>query len=515
MNQITIKRALVSVSDKTNLVSFAKFLHSQGVEILSTGGTFKELTQNGIPAIAVEDFTGFPEILEGRVKTLHPKIHAGLLADLDKEFHRQDLANHKIDSIDLVVVNLYPFAQTISKPNVSLEDAIENIDIGGPSMLRSGAKNYKHTVVVTDVLDYELIQEEMEANHGKINQATSFRLAYKVFSFTSMYDSWIANYLRDIQKEEFPEVLNLSFRKQQNLRYGENPHQKAAYYTPSLPSTTFQSMQGKELSYNNMLDFDAAFHSAALLPKNSAVIIKHLNPCGVASSTTPLESFVLARRTDPISAFGGIIGIHGEVNEELALTITENFVEGVIAEKFTESAKAIFQKKPNIRIIEIPNFSIALSKYEYRPIHAGLLLQERDYFIVPKENFKVVSKAQPTDEDIEGLSFAWAVVRLIKSNAIVYTDKQATLGIGAGQMSRVDSVELGAMKAQKSGLSLVGSYVASDAFFPFRDGVDAIAKTKARAIIQPGGSVRDEEVIQAANEHGLIMVFTGIRHFRH
>ncbi|MCX7997942.1 MAG: bifunctional phosphoribosylaminoimidazolecarboxamide formyltransferase/IMP cyclohydrolase, partial [Leptospiraceae bacterium] len=456
-----------------------------------------------------------PEMLDGRVKTLHPKIHAGLLADLDKDSHKKDIASQNIESIDLVVVNLYPFAQTISKPNVSLEEAIENIDIGGPAMLRSGAKNYKHTVVVTDISDYEMIQKEMEENEGTVSREGSFRLAYKVFSHTAMYDSLISNYLREFHQEEFPEILNLSFRKQQKLRYGENPHQKAAYYVPHLQSIPFQALQGKELSYNNMLDFDAAFHSAALLPKNSAVIIKHLNPCGVASSETPLDSFLLARRTDPVSAFGGVIGIHGIVDEKLALSITENFVEGVIAEKFTDGAKEIFHKKPNVRIVEIPNFKQALSKYEYRPIHAGLLLQDRDYFEVSIENFKVVSKAKPTDEDIKGLSFAWKVVRLVKSNAIVYTDLNSTLGIGAGQMSRVDSVELGALKAQKSRLSLEGSYVASDAFFPFRDGVDAIAKTKAKAIIQPGGSVRDEEVIQAANEHGLIMIFTGIRHFRH
>jgi phosphoribosylaminoimidazolecarboxamide formyltransferase/IMP cyclohydrolase len=330
-----------------------------------------------------------------------------------------------------------------------------------------------------------------------------------------MYDTAISNYFQNMQKDTFPEILNLSFQKKQSLRYGENPHQKAAYYEPLLVKSDFSPMQGKELSFNNMLDFDAAFHVAALLPKNTVSIIKHLNPCGIGSGKTPMESFELARRTDPVSAFGGVIGVSGIVDEALASKITENFVEGVVAEGFTEGAQAVFAKKPNIRIIQIPDFSKALQTQDLRPVHHGMLLQERDYAIVSKENLKVVSKQKPTDEDMEGLLFAWNVVKFIKSNAIVYTDKNSTLGIGAGQMSRVDSVELGAMKASKSGLSLHGSYVGSDAFFPFRDGVDAIAKVGAKGIIQPGGSIRDEEVIAACDEHGLIMVFTGMRHFRH
>lgn len=515
MNMISIKRALLSVSDKTDLIPFAKFLADQGVELLSTGGTLKALNSAGIKALAVEDYTGFPEMLDGRVKTLHPKIHAGLLADLDKEGHRKDLKGQDIGSIDMVVVNLYPFVETIQKEGVDLETAIENIDIGGPSMLRSAAKNNKHTVVLTDVRDYALVREEMEKNQGKVSRETSFQLAVKVFTQTAMYDTAISNYFLERQGEKFPEILNLSFKKKQSLRYGENPHQKAAFYEPWILKSQFSPLQGKELSFNNMLDFDAAFQIAALLPKNTVSIIKHLNPCGIGSAGDPLSSFELARRTDPVSAFGGVIGVSGVVDENLASKITENFVEGVIAEKFTDTAKAVFSKKPNVRIIEVPDFSQALQTMDLRPVHHGLLLQDRDYEMITKENLRVVTKKKPTDEDIEGLWFAWNSVKFIKSNAIVFTDLNSTIGIGAGQMSRVDSVELAARKAVQSGLSTQGTYVGSDAFFPFRDGVDAVFRAGAKAIVQPGGSVRDEEVIQAADEHGLIMVFTGMRHFRH
>jgi phosphoribosylaminoimidazolecarboxamide formyltransferase/IMP cyclohydrolase len=512
---IKIQRALISVSDKTGLIEFAKFLNSKGVEILSTGGTLSTLSQNGIKAIPVEEYTGSPEILSGRVKTLHPKIHGGLLGNPDMPGHKEDLANHNIPSIDLVIVNLYPFVETIKKPNVSLEDAIENIDIGGPSMLRSGSKNYKHTVVVTEIADYALVESEMEKNNGSVSVETSYSLAIKAFSVTAMYDSSISNYLVRRTGEKFPDKITFAFKKKQNLRYGENPHQKAAFYEPVLLKNEFSPLQGKELSFNNMLDFDAAFHIAALLPHNTVSIIKHLNPCGIAYADSPLESFKLAVRTDPISAFGGVIGVSGEVNGDLASKITENFVEGVIAEKFTPEAKEIFNKKPNIRLIELKSFKESLGEIDLRPVHHGMLIQDRDYDFISPNDFKVVTKNQPTEEDLKGLYFAWSVVKFIKSNAIVYTDKNSTLGIGAGQMSRVDSVELGASKAAKSNLSLAGSYVGSDAFFPFRDGIDAIAKVGARAIIQPGGSIRDEEVIKAADEHGLIMVFTGMRHFRH
>ncbi|GBF49362.1 bifunctional phosphoribosylaminoimidazolecarboxamide formyltransferase/IMP cyclohydrolase [Leptospira ryugenii] len=512
---IEIKRALVSVSDKTGITELCAFLQKEGVEILSTGGTYDALVKASIPAKKVEDFTGFPEILHGRVKTLHPKIHGGLLGDTTNAEHRKQMDENQIVPIQLVIVNLYPFVKTVQKPDCKLEEAIENIDIGGPSMLRSAAKNHKNVVVLTDPKDYNEFKEEWKKNQGKISKESAFRYAAKVFSETASYDTAIATYFNDQLGNRFPDKISFAFIKKQKLRYGENPHQDAAFYEPIFAKSEFEALQGKELSFNNMLDFDAAFHVASLLPKNAVSIVKHLNPCGIAYGDSILESFQLARRTDPISAFGGIIGIHGIVDRETAEEITKNFVEGVIAEGFTAEALEIFGKKQNIRLIPIAKFQEALDELDMRSLHHGLLIQNRDYDIVTREQLKVVSKLKPTEEDIDALLFAWNCVKFIKSNAIVYTDTNATLGIGAGQMSRVDSVELGAMKAQKVGLSVVGSYVGSDAFFPFRDGIDAIAKVGAKAIIQPGGSIRDEEVIQAADEHGLIMVFTGMRHFRH
>ncbi|WP_082281042.1 bifunctional phosphoribosylaminoimidazolecarboxamide formyltransferase/IMP cyclohydrolase [Leptospira kirschneri] len=510
---IQIKRALISVSDKSGLAEFAQFLNQNGVEIISTGGTLKLLKDNGIAAIAIDDYTGFPEILDGRVKTLHPKVHGGLLGVISNPAHKQKMEELKIPKIDLVVVNLYPFLKTVSKPEVQIEEAIENIDIGGPSMIRSAAKNYKHTLVLTDPNDYKEIQNLISS--GGISEEISAGYMRKAFSHTAMYDTAISFWFHKQSGKVFPDVLNLSFIKKQKLRYGENPHQAAAFYEPLFTKSDFSPLQGKELSFNNMLDFDAAFHISSLLPENTVCIIKHLNPCGIAYADDPLEAFQLARRTDPISAFGGVIGIKGQVNGELATLITENFVEGVIAQKFSQEALEIFSKKPNIRLIEIQDFKEALDELDLRPIHHGLLIQDRDYTTITEKDLKVVTKKQPSPDDIRGLMFAWSCVRFIKSNAIVYTEENATLGIGAGQMSRVDSVQLGANKALNVGLSVVGSYVASDAFFPFRDGVDALAKAGAKAIIQPGGSVRDAEVIQAADEHGLIMVFTGMRHFRH
>ncbi|MCH1910978.1 bifunctional phosphoribosylaminoimidazolecarboxamide formyltransferase/IMP cyclohydrolase [Leptospira noguchii] len=510
---IQIKRALISVSDKSGIVEFVQFLNQNGVEIISTGGTLKLLKDNGIAAIAIDDYTGFPEILDGRVKTLHPKVHGGLLGVISNPAHKQKMEELKIPKIDLVVVNLYPFLKTVSKPEVQLEEAIENIDIGGPSMIRSAAKNYKHTLVLTDPNDYKEVQNLISSDG--ISEEVSAGYMRKAFSHTAMYDTAISSWFHKRSGEVFPDVLNLSFIKKQKLRYGENPHQAAAFYEPLFVKSDFSPLQGKELSFNNMLDFDAAFHISSLLPENTVCIIKHLNPCGIAYADDPLEAFQLARRTDPISAFGGVIGIKGQVNGELATLITENFVEGVIAQKFTPEALELFSKKPNIRLIEIQDFKEALDELDLRPIHHGLLIQDRDYTTITEKDLKVVTKKQPSPDDIRGLMFAWSCVRFIKSNAIVYTEENATLGIGAGQMSRVDSVQLGANKALNVGLSVVGSYVASDAFFPFRDGIDALAKAGAKAIIQPGGSVRDAEVIQAADEHGLIMVFTGMRHFRH
>lgn len=511
---ITITKALISVSDKTGLVEFAKSLTKLGVTILSTGGTLKEIEKNGVMATSVDAFTGFPEMLDGRVKTLHPKLHGGILADRTKADHLEQMKQHGLSSIELVVVNLYPFVNTVQKKGVQLEEAIENIDIGGPSLIRGAAKNHKNTVVITDVNDYALVISELEKQKG-ISEEFAYKMAVKAFNHTASYDAAIAAWLNKRDQIDFPETLTLTYKKKQSLRYGENPHQKAAFYEPVFTKSEFTPIQGKELSFNNMLDLDAAFHIASLLPKNSVSIIKHLNPCGIASAPTVLESFVLARKTDPVSAFGGVIGINGDVDKETALAITENFVECIIAHKYSKEALEILSKKPNIRLLEIESFVEAREEMDLRPIHHGLLLQNYDYDVVNKADLKVVSKRQPSEEDWEGLLFAWSCAKFVKSNAIVYTDTQSTLGIGAGQMSRVDSVELGAMKSQKAGLSVVGSYVGSDAFFPFRDGIDLVAKVGAKAIIQPGGSIRDEEVIQACNEHNLIMVFTGMRHFRH
>jgi phosphoribosylaminoimidazolecarboxamide formyltransferase/IMP cyclohydrolase len=512
---IQVQRALISVSDKTGVVEFAEFLSKNGVEILSTGGTYDVLTKAGINVTGVDDYTGFPEILGGRLKTLHPKIHGGLLGDRENPDHVKEMEANGIPPIQLVIVNLYPFVETVKKPGVKLEEAIEKIDIGGPTMLRSAAKNYKNTAVVLDPNEYSIIQKELEEKKMKLSIETSLRLSAKVFSYTAYYDTAISTWMNEYRGDSFPEIISFAYTKKQSLRYGENPHQRAAYYEPIFTKSDFTPLQGKELSFNNMLDLDAAFHIASLLPKNAVSIVKHLNPCGIAFGKTAQESFTLARKTDPISAFGGIIGVHGIVDKPTAESITENFVEGVVAEGFTDEALEIFSKKPNIRLVPIAKFQEALGEMDLRPIHHGMLIQNRDYDLIQKEDLKVVTKLKPSDDDMEGLWFAWQCVKFIKSNAIVYTDQNYTLGIGAGQMSRVDSVELGASKAQKVGLSVVGSYVGSDAFFPFRDGIDAIAKVGAKAIIQPGGSIRDEEVIKAADDHGLIMVFTGMRHFRH
>jgi len=512
---IQVQRALISVSDKTGILQFAEFLTQKGVEILSTGGTLEYLSRSGIPAKPIDRYIQFPEILDGRVKTLHPKIHGGLLGDLKNPNHQQEMEEHGILPIQLLVVNLYPFIETVKSPGVKLEEAMEKIDIGGPAMLRSASKNFRNAAVLFDPKDYESVQKEMESQNLQISQETCLRLSAKAFSYTAYYDSAISSWLNDFRGDTFPEYISFAFTKKYNLRYGENPHQSAAFYEPVFAKSDFTPIQGKELSFNNMLDLDAAFHIVSLLPRNAVSIVKHLNPCGIAFGSSVHESFLLARKTDPVSAFGGIIGVHGIVDKATAESILENFVEGVVAEGFEEEALEVFSHKPNIRLVPIHRFKEALEEMELRPIHHGMLIQNRDYDMISKEDMKVVTKLKPSEEDLEGLWFAWQCVKFIKSNAIVYTDRNYTLGIGAGQMSRIDAVELGASKAQKAGLSVVGSYVGSDAFFPFRDGIDAIAKVGAKAIIQPGGSIRDQEVIQAADEHGLIMVFTGMRHFRH
>jgi len=513
-----IQRALVSVSKKDGLIDFVKGLSEMGVEILSTGGTAKLLKDNNIPVIQVSDYTGFPEIMDGRVKTLHPLIHGGLLGRRDNEKHLEEMKKHGIKPIDMVVVNLYPFEDTISKEGVKLDEAIENIDIGGPSMLRSSAKNFQDVAVVVDSDDYEDILAEMEENDGAISYDTKMKLSVKAFKHTARYDSLISKYLESkVEGEGFPSILNLQFEKITDLRYGENPHQKAAFYENiGLNKGTLskaKQLRGKELSYNNILDLNAALELAREFDETAAVIIKHTNPCGVAIGNNLVSAYRKARETDPLSAFGGIIGFNKNVDEETAKEIASTFIEAVIAPDYDESALAILKEKKNIRLLKLSNFKEKTEKeYDLRNVSGGLLLQDKDSVTLNEDNLKVVTNRQPTEKEWSAMRFAWKVAKHVKSNAIIYATKNETVGIGAGQMSRVDSSKLAAMKANKP---IQGTAMASDAFFPFRDSVDEAAKVGGTAIIQPGGSVKDEEVIAAANEHNIAMVFTGIRHFKH
>ena len=513
-----IQRALVSVSKKDGLIDFVKGLSEMGVEILSTGGTAKLLKDNNIPVIQVSDYTGFPEIMDGRVKTLHPLIHGGLLGRRDNEKHLEEMKKHGIKPIDMVVVNLYPFEDTISKEGVKLDEAIENIDIGGPSMLRSSAKNFQDVAVVVDSDDYEDILAEMEENDGAISYDTKMKLSVKAFKHTARYDSLISKYLESkVEGEGFPSILNLQFEKITDLRYGENPHQKAAFYENiGLNKGTLskaKQLHGKELSYNNILDLNAALELVREFDETAAVIIKHTNPCGVAIGNNLVSAYREARETDPLSAFGGIIGFNKNVDEETAKEIASTFIEAVIAPDYDESALAILKEKKNIRLLKLSNFKEKTEKeYDLRNVSGGLLLQDKDSVTLNEDNLKVVTNRQPTEKEWSAMRFAWKVAKHVKSNAIIYATENETVGIGAGQMSRVDSSKLAAMKANKP---IQGTAMASDAFFPFRDSVDEAAKVGGTAIIQPGGSVKDEEVIAAANEHNIAMVFTGIRHFKH
>ena len=518
-----IKQALISVSDKTGVLEFAKGLQQLGVTILSTGGTAKMLADNGIPVTEVADYTGFPEMLDGRVKTLQPKIHAGILARRDLPEHVATLAKHSIPTIDLVVVNLYPFDATVAKPDCTLTDAIENIDIGGPTMVRAAAKNHQHVAIVTDTKDYSTILTEMHANGGAVSCATRFDLAKKAFSHTAAYDSAISNYLTTIHtdgtRSVYPTQINFNFTKVQDMRYGENPHQNAAFYRDldAVPGgiADYTQLQGKELSYNNIGDADAAWECVKTFEQPACVIVKHANPCGVAIADAPLNAYQLAYTTDPTSAFGGIIAFNRELDAETATTITANqFVEVIIAPSVTEAAQQIVAAKQNVRLLTVP-LSKSHNQYDFKRVNGGLLVQSPDTLDVQAEQLRVVTKAQPSAEQLNDLLFAWRVAKYVKSNAIVFCKDGRTLGVGAGQMSRVDSTRIATIKAQNATCSLVGSVVASDAFFPFRDGVDVLAEAGAEAVIQPGGSMRDEEVIAAADEHGLVMVFTGYRHFRH
>jgi phosphoribosylaminoimidazolecarboxamide formyltransferase/IMP cyclohydrolase len=531
-----IKQALISVSDKTGVLDFARALSALGVNILSTGGTAKLLQDNGVPVTEVADYTGFPEMLDGRVKTLHPKVHGGILARRDFPEHVAKLEEHGIPQIDMVVVNLYPFQATVAKEQCSLEDAIENIDIGGPTMLRSAAKNHRDVVVVVDPSDYGPVLAEMKGTGeaaGDVGYDTKFRLAKKVFAHTAQYDSAITNYLTSLGEDKqhatraaYPQTLNLHFEKVQDMRYGENPHQSAAFYRDLAPAAgslaNYRQLQGKELSYNNIADADAAWECVKTMggfdQPAGCVIIKHANPCGVAIGLDALDAYQRALKTDPTSAFGGIIAFNVPVDGRAAEAIAKLFVEVVIAPVFTAEARQIMAAKQNVRLLEI-EFGGAQTpgqnSFDVKRVGGGLLVQSPDAKNVGLGDLRVVSKMQPTPQQMQDLMFAWRVAKFVKSNAIVFCANGMTLGVGAGQMSRIDSARIASIKAQNAGLSLVGSAVASDAFFPFRDGLDVVVDAGATCVIHPGGSMRDQEVIDAADERGVVMLYTGTRHFRH
>lgn len=520
-----IQRALISVSDKTGVVELANYLAQNGVEILSTGGTEKLLSKSKIPVTSVGDYTGFPEMMDGRLKTLHPKIHGGILNIRDNPEHQQALEAQGIKSIDLVVVNLYPFVQAVAKEGVTLEEAIENIDIGGPSMVRAAAKNFEYVTVVVDPDDYDKIKFELE-NHGQeISRSLRYELAAKAFSHCAAYDGAISNYLTSIseptekpERAKFSGILNLQYEKIFNLRYGENPHQEAAYYSegwhdePCIGNA--RQLHGKMLSYNNILDLDGALETVKEFDLATCAIIKHSNPCGVATTEGDvLEAFVKARNCDPVSAFGGIIAFNRCVSSAAAHEISQSFFEAVIAPDFEPEALEILKKKKNLRLLNtLPIRRYEITGWDMKKVVGGMLIQDRDVTSKSAADSKVVTKRAPSPEELQALDFAWRVVKRVKSNAIVYAKADRTLGIGAGQMSRVDAAKVGASKAREA---LKGSVVASDAFFPFRDSIDGMVQHGVTAVIQPGGSIRDEEVIQAADEHEMAMVFTGMRHFRH
>ena len=518
----TIKQALISVSDKSGIVEFARSLASFRISLLSTGGTAALLRGAGLAVTEVADYTGFPEMLDGRVKTLHPRIHAGILARRDLREHADALKAAGIPPIDLVVVNLYPFAETVARAECALADAIENIDIGGPTMVRAAAKNYQHVAVVTDPRDYETLVREMTSANGALGAETRFRLAQKAFSHTAAYDGAISNYLTALdpagQRSEFPSQLNLHYALVQRLRYGENPHQNAAFYREprAVPGAigNYVQHQGKELSYNNIADADAAWECVKTFSEPACVIVKHANPCGVAVGGDAADAYRKAFATDPTSAFGGIIAFNRALDAAAAEAVAQQFVEVVIAPAIAEDGHAIFSRKPGIRALTVP-LAAGANAYDFKRVGGGLLVQTSDILNVGQDSVRTVTKMRPTSQQLDDLLFAWRVAKFVKSNAIVFCGGGRTLGIGAGQMSRVDSARIASIKAENAGLTLSGAVVASDAFFPFRDGVDVVAQAGARAIIQPGGSLRDEEVIAAADEHGIAMVFTGVRHFRH
>ena len=518
-----IKRALISVSDKTGVLDFARELAGYGVEILSTGGTAKMLRDAGLAVKDVSEFTGFPEMLDGRVKTLHPKVHGGLLGMRANPEHVATMQQHGIEPIDMVVVNLYPFEATVARADCTLEDAIENIDIGGPTMLRSAAKNHADVTVLVDPADYRVVLDEMKASGGAVARATNFRLAVKVYQHTAAYDGAISNWLGkklDADDAVFPPVLTLQYHKAQSLRYGENSHQGSAFYIEKKVSeasiATARQLQGKELSYNNIADTDAALECVKQFTEGPAcVIVKHANPCGVAVGATLFEAYDRAYKTDPESAFGGIIAVNRELDAATAQAICDRqFVEVIIAPKVSPAASEIVASKKNVRLLECGSWpEQSAPRLDFKRVNGGMLAQDTDLALYA--DLKVVSQRQPTEAEMQDLLFAWRVAKFVKSNAIVYGKGNMTIGVGAGQMSRVNSARIAAIKAEHAGLEVKGAAMASDAFFPFRDGIDNAASVGITAVIQPGGSMRDAEVIAAADEHGMAMVFTGMRHFRH
>jgi phosphoribosylaminoimidazolecarboxamide formyltransferase/IMP cyclohydrolase len=523
--------ALLSVSDKTGIVDFARALHDRGVKLLSTGGTAKLLAENGLPVTEVAEITGFPEMLDGRVKTLHPRIHGGLLARRDVPEHMAALAEHGIGTIDVLVINLYPFAKATARADCTLEDAIENIDIGGPAMLRAAAKNWQDVAVVIDPSDYPQVLSELQS--GGLQKKTKFGLAKKVFAHTAAYDGMITNYLTALADDaelhgeavpargDYPATFTLQLTKVQDMRYGENPHQGAAFYRDAqpVPGTLagWHQLQGKELSFNNIADSDAAWECVKTFDVPACVIVKHANPCGVAIGADVAEAYSKAFKTDPTSAFGGIIAFNRPLDRAAAEAVVRQFVEVVIAPSVSAEARAIFAAKQNVRVLEValPDGVHAMNHYDFKRVGGGVLLQSADSRNVLPSDLKVVTKVAPTAEQMVDLMFAWKVAKFVKSNAIVFCAGGMTLGVGAGQMSRIDSARIAGIKAENANLSLKGSAVASDAFFPFRDGLDVVCDAGATCVIQPGGSMRDEEVIGAADERGIAMVLTGTRHFRH
>ena len=519
---VAIRQALISVSDKNGVLEFAQGLAQLGVKLLSTGGTARLLAGAGLAVTEVSSYTGFPEMLGGRVKTLHPRIHAGILARRDSPEHIEAIRAAGIEPIDLIAVNLYPFSQTVARPGCTLEEAVENIDIGGPTMLRAAAKNFGGVTVAVDPADYPAILDEMRANGGTVGAPTRFALAMKVFTHTAAYDGAISNYLTGLDGEggsmPFPASLTLQFHKLQDMRYGENPHQGAAFYRDSIPLpggiAGYRQIQGKELSYNNIADADAAWECAKTFDGTVCVIIKHANPCGVAVGRDCVQAYERALATDPVSAFGGIIAFNRPLDGACAEAVSKQFVEVVIVPEASADARRIFAAKTNVRVLEVPPGRASVN-YDLKRVGGGLLVQTPDHRNVASAELRVVSTTKPTGTQLADMLFAWRVAKFVKSNAIVFCADGRTLGVGAGQMSRVDSARIAAVKAANAGLSLAGSVVASDAFFPFRDGLDVVAQAGAKAVIQPGGSVRDDEVIAAANELGIAMVFTGVRHFRH